>query len=960
LGTDVRSARISLRIRDRSDGGQPRTPARIVWLDQVSLAADITLIPAAQRQALRDLYLQTSGSEWARQLNWMGAEGTECSWEGVTCNSDGDQVVGLALPANRLLGELPESLGALADLKPGEGLDVCWNDILVPESILDFVAERQLGGDPGHCQGIERQRIHRQLTGHIFQPQGRTGEGFMLHMLSDGAAVLHWASYDQDGEPVWLVATGRAQERVIHFHDLYHTFDNNQSIEVQRVGRASLVLAAQDDDEDCLVMMMRFHVEGELFGAGDGRQLRYLDGTNGCYQAGEHHPLASSLAGSWYDPALVGQGISLMPYSDDRVLLNWYRYDDFGQQIWFIGTGQINDEQHPISFDTLLSVSGGTFNDSIDPAELIFEHHGMATLSLVDDQWYFRHHPESGPETLLALTRIQANPDLLASSGQRVDLEVSVADLDELYSRPVHSDDRLPGRVRFNQRDEVHELTGFRFRGSSSRLLPKKSFNIRFEQSQALLFGSDRMNLNAMYTDAAMMREALAFSMFHELGLPASRTRHFDLWINGIYEGLYVHIQRVDENLLVANGLNPEGTLVRDGFRDSDAVSSLSVFGHDFGDLDQPGRRALIEDNFDFRNDPDWDSLVELVDWVNATPAGPDFAQGFKERFDSDQFTDWLVLHWLMGDIDSFGDDYWLYLDHDDSEALWRIIPWDKDQTFGSHWRDFGFATANDWFAYEYLIATAQQPGNALVTRFMQTPELRQAAESRALELLEDVFTEQWFLARIEKMAERFADSASIKPSSGAFIRHNQNHHSNLDYFEQHVEVIKDYVELRQRFLQRQMQGQSLPHNQAGAEIVSGSTEKHFLVDGRGAALAALQPLQPAPSSIELELHLAPAPEQRGIDRVWELEVSGSGVESELTLYYSNEISEAWSRGNWWTEGDEPVGRQSELAIRVEHPDGLSNLLATRVNPYSNKAVATLTLEPGSYRFWLQLPDDAD
>jgi spore coat protein H len=957
LGEDVRSVRVSLRVRDRSDDGHPSDPVRTVWLDSVSLEADISRIPPDQRQALRDVYQSTGGEQWARQLGWMGAEGTECQWQGVTCNDEGDEVIGLALPRNNLIGSLPESIASLSGLQPGEGLDLCWNEILVPEEIVDFVNPRHLGGDPGHCQGINPLAFSRDASGHFYQPLGRDGEGFMLHMLGHGAGLLYWATYNDFGDPVWLVATGRASDRVMQFEHLYHTRWGDDSLEVERVGRASLVLVADENGSECRMALLRFHVQGDGLGAGDGRELNYLDGLADCVDVEDRDPMLSDLEGHWFDPDQAGRGISLMPYGADQLLLNWFTYDEWGNQVWQIGVGSRVGEEHRVVFGPLLAVSGGNFNDHIDPSMLSFVTNGVATLEKLDGQWQFQYQRLGFDLLVLDLEPAEAGPSLLASTGNRIDLTMQPSDLDELYERSIWSDERLPGQVRFNQEPIIHDLTGLRFRGSSSRRMPKKSFNIRFENSQPLLFGSDRMNLNAMYTDPSMMREALSFRLFNELGLAAPRTRHFDLWINGFFEGTYTHIQRVDEWLLTMNGLDPEGTLVRDDVRDNPDLNANSVFALDLSGLDESQRLNLLSSNFNYRGDPEWGSLLELVEWVHDTPAGPEFAAGFEARFDVDTFIDWLAIHWLVGDIDSFGDDYWLYLSPDDSEAGWVIIPWDKDLSFGSHWRGEGFDVANDWFAYEYLPETAQQPGNQLVQRFMATPSLREAAELRLLDLIENIFTPQWFEHEIERLAERLADSAEIRSGVTAFNRHPANHHSERERYADHVEAIAEFVHLRQNFLTTRLAGLSGPDDQAAATIPAGSTNAVFLVDASGAALARIRPLVASEQDIHVNLQVIGDPELRGIDRRWLMELDEELPEAELTLYYRNEISNAWGRGNWWTEGLEPVGRQGELQMMIGGANGESGL-ETRVNPYANLAVAVVSLGAGEHEVTLELAGD--
>ncbi len=956
LGDDVGSMRVSLRIRDRSDDGQPRDPVRTVWLDSVSLEADISRIPPDQRQALRDLYQSTGGEQWTRQLGWLGAEGTECDWQGVTCNEDGDEVVALALPRNGLIGSLPESVTSLEGLEHGEGLDLCWNEILVPDEIADFINARHLGGDPGHCQGIEPEAFSSDASGHFYQPLGRDGEGFMLHMLGEGAGLLYWATYDDLGEPVWLVAAGRASDRVMQFEDLYHTRWGDQGTEVERVGRASLVLVADDNGSDCRAALLRFHVQGTTFGAEDGRELSYLDGLADCVDAADRDPVLSGLEGHWYDPVQSGRGISLMPYGTDQLLLNWFTYDQWGEQLWQIGVGSRDGDENRVEFGPLLTVSGGNFNDYIDPTMLSFATNGIAALEQLDDgQWQFRYQRDDSDALVLNLERAQAGPDLLASTGHRMDLIIQPADLAELYSRSIWSNERLPGQVRFDRESTIHDLTGLRFRGSSSRRMPKKSFNVRFEQSQPLLFGSDRMNLNAMYTDPSLMREALSFQMFKALGHPAPRTRHFDLWINDIFEGTYIHVQRVDEWLLTMNGLNPDGTLVRDDVRDNPDLNANSVFQLDFSGLDESQRLDLLSSNFNDRGDPDWSALLELVEWVHETAAGPEFQSGFEARFDVETFIDWLAIHWLIGDIDSFGDDYWLYLDTDDSDARWVIIPWDKDLSFGSHWRGEGFDVANDWFAYEYPLEVAQQPGNRLVERFMATPGLRQQAEARLLDLMTEEFPVEWFENHIEALAEQLADSASIVPGPGAFGVHRDNHHSDRKQYDKHVETVAQFVRLRQDFLARQLSSPSGAIDEAFATIPEGSMEAVDLVDASGATLVRIRPLSPAKVDISIAVSVGESAQLSGIDRQWTLELGEALPEAEVTVFYRNEISNAWGRGNWWTEGPEPVGRQAELQLSVSGPDGAFTPAVT-VNPYANLARSRLELSAGEHQLTLQLP----
>lgn len=73
-------------------------------------------IPAAQRNALIDLYNNTGGSNWTNKSNWLGDAGTENTWYGITCDSGNNYITEIDLHTNNLSGELPDSIGDLSNL----------------------------------------------------------------------------------------------------------------------------------------------------------------------------------------------------------------------------------------------------------------------------------------------------------------------------------------------------------------------------------------------------------------------------------------------------------------------------------------------------------------------------------------------------------------------------------------------------------------------------------------------------------------------------------------------------------------------------------------------------------------------------------------------------------------------------------------------------------------------------
>jgi len=109
-------------------------------------------------------------------------------------------------------------------------------------------------------------------------------------------------------------------------------------------------------------------------------------------------------------------------------------------------------------------------------------------------------------------------------------LHMAKTDLAELYARDPFSSHRLPGTFRTSPDAAWTELPteSIRFRGTSSRLLPKKFSSVDLAAPERFAFGTPRLNLIAMWTDPSFMRAALAFDMFRALGLTVSRTRFIE------------------------------------------------------------------------------------------------------------------------------------------------------------------------------------------------------------------------------------------------------------------------------------------------------------------------------------------------------------------------------------------------------------------------------------------------
>lgn len=456
-------------------------------------------------------------------------------------------------------------------------------------------------------------------------------------------------------------------------------------------------------------------------------------------------------------------------------------------------------------------------------------------------------------------------------------LELDERMREQLYADPT-SDERRPARLRAG--DGPASDAEVRFRGNSSRWHPAPSFNVRTAGVVPEL-GTDRLNLNAMWTDPSQLRERLVWEAFAHLGRPASATRYVELYLDEVFEGLYLQVQRVDEAFLAEHGLEATtATLVRDRTRQVDGAASAFA-----GDL--PADDTELEDwvaqRFEHRGEPDHAALAELVRWVHDTPAGEAFATGFEARFDVEVFVDWLALTVLSADLDSFADDYWLHRDHADPDGRWTVLPWDHDLSFGSHYLA-GVGTTNHLFRYGFLVE-ANTVRNPLVHRFLTTPSLRARFDGRLAELLDRDLPVAWFHRTIDDTAAMIRPATTRRPSADAYVHHPGPHFAGPGDTERHVEAVRDAVELRAAFLRARLADEPAAVDTAEVDLTGAAPGDRVLVtDVTGWTIAALDVHEVRDGGL-LRVTVEPGSVSEVVDRVWRLEHDGGHLDADVTLY---------------------------------------------------------------------------
>jgi len=208
----------------------------------------------------------------------------------------------------------------------------------------------------------------------------------------------------------------------------------------------------------------------------------------------------------------------------------------------------------------------------------------------------------------------------------------------------------------------------FSLRGATSRTYPKKSWNINFSDNSGYL--KKEINLNAEYSDASLCRNTLAMILAKELDLDSPETKHISLFINNIYEGVYIEVEEVDEDYFGQRHLQENGLLIK-----------ASHHGGRFNPLIDPELFDIHYKLYHFQPE-DLDSL----DYYFRILQYGDYAQILdliNRRFSTENIIKFFAHKFAIMDNDGFTKNYYLY--KDEFERL-GFIPWDCDATFGNHW----------------------------------------------------------------------------------------------------------------------------------------------------------------------------------------------------------------------------------------------------------------------------------
>jgi spore coat protein H len=236
-----------------------------------------------------------------------------------------------------------------------------------------------------------------------------------------------------------------------------------------------------------------------------------------------------------------------------------------------------------------------------------------------------------------------------------------------------------------------HEFSiELKYRGAASLGYPKNSYTIKFPPEDEFEDDDEdfdkrrRIVLTTLFDDNSYVRQRLCYDIWNRLDADHHpvQTYHAVVFINGVYEGLYLLGDHIDGEYWEDQGYWEDGNLYK-------AVNHDANF-YDKGNLAAGYEKKAGEPEGDFSD------LTELVAFVARTDETT-FRAELPGRVAVPEFMDWWALVRFTEAGDSAGKNSYLY--NDPNDPMWHYAPWDFNHSIGQSWQTLRVsATSGDEF----------------------------------------------------------------------------------------------------------------------------------------------------------------------------------------------------------------------------------------------------------------------
>jgi len=364
--------------------------------------------------------------------------------------------------------------------------------------------------------------------------------------------------------------------------------------------------------------------------------------------------------------------------------------------------------------------------------------------------------------TIIIVIIFSACDDLVMINGSESLADIPVIEVfideDEYYNmlQTKVTETEAPAKIIY----KGETSTGYiRSAGGGSRMHPRWSYRIDLTDNSEVE-GLATFSLNSQSLDPTMIHTTIVSRLYALRGIPVFRNKHIFLKINNQDKGLYLIIERIDEDFFRVRNI-PVYEIYK------------AVFDADLSFDTAENPRFTYEKKM-----PEDNNYAHLFEFINAidTCAVLNIEQSLGSYMDIDNYITYHAISSLTNNYDAFKNNY--YLQRATLTAPYKFYPWDFDRSFDPD-NKIGLAGANSLF-----------------DKLIQNPILKEKYKAELRFDLDHYFREDVIFPIIDSTARYIEPAYNLDPflGRGGYSLEDQVNELKL-YISNRIELLYGYLQ---------------------------------------------------------------------------------------------------------------------------------------------------------------------
>ena len=236
----------------------------------------------------------------------------------------------------------------------------------------------------GPINELEPEQVLLPAQSAVYYDPERNGEGIFVELLGNGLALIYMFSYTPDGTgQSWMVGLGQQVGNGVIINEMLIPtgaefgpgFDPGDVVRTDFGHLAFLFPTCGTSEEPGSLFV--FPESNLNWGPMVSHNYVQLTSIIDCDT--EEGSANKSLSGTWYDISHDGEGIIVEVMANGQAMVQWFTYDENGNQVWIQGTGTF--EGNELTVEGLFTTQGPKWGPEYDASTITLPDWGVLRLT---------------------------------------------------------------------------------------------------------------------------------------------------------------------------------------------------------------------------------------------------------------------------------------------------------------------------------------------------------------------------------------------------------------------------------------------------------------------------------------------------------------------------------------------------------------------------------------------------